>query len=120
MNCIFLFVLSHEYISGYYRLSVYFLSKILSDILMLRTIPAVVFSCVAYFMIGELDPNPKKWKEEKMLMCEQIIQSNLKVGCSEVLKVAEVLSIPCSEDKGKLFIGFFVRFCVCSWHQTPI
>lgn len=42
----------HEYISGYYRLSVYFLSKILSDILMLRTIPAVVFSCVAYFMIG--------------------------------------------------------------------
>ncbi|CAG13535.1 unnamed protein product, partial [Tetraodon nigroviridis] len=43
----------HEYISGYYRLSVYFLSKILSDILMLRTIPAVIFSCVAYFMIGK-------------------------------------------------------------------
>uniref|UniRef100_A0A7N8XNS1 Broad substrate specificity ATP-binding cassette transporter ABCG2-like n=1 Tax=Mastacembelus armatus TaxID=205130 RepID=A0A7N8XNS1_9TELE len=42
----------HEYISGYYRLSVYFLSKILSDILTLRTIPALVFSCVAYFMIG--------------------------------------------------------------------
>uniref|UniRef100_UPI003AAC897C broad substrate specificity ATP-binding cassette transporter ABCG2-like n=1 Tax=Centroberyx gerrardi TaxID=166262 RepID=UPI003AAC897C len=42
----------HEYISGYYRLSVYFLSKILSDIITLRTIPAMVFSCVAYFMIG--------------------------------------------------------------------
>ncbi|CAJ1085740.1 ATP-binding cassette sub-family G member 2-like [Xyrichtys novacula] len=42
----------HEYISGYYRVSVYFLSKILSDILTLRTIPAMVFSCVAYFMIG--------------------------------------------------------------------
>ncbi|XP_036968904.1 broad substrate specificity ATP-binding cassette transporter ABCG2-like [Acanthopagrus latus] len=42
----------HEYISGYYRVSVYFLSKILSDIITLRTIPAVVFSCVAYFMIG--------------------------------------------------------------------
>ncbi|XP_069028317.1 broad substrate specificity ATP-binding cassette transporter ABCG2-like [Embiotoca jacksoni] len=42
----------HEYISGYYRLSVYFLSKILSDIITLRTIPAIVFSCVAYFMIG--------------------------------------------------------------------
>ncbi|XP_073794813.1 broad substrate specificity ATP-binding cassette transporter ABCG2 isoform X1 [Danio rerio] len=42
----------HEYISGYYRVSVYFLSKILSDILTLRTIPAVIFSCVAYFMIG--------------------------------------------------------------------
>lgn len=43
---------THEYISGYYRVSVYFLSKILSDILTLRTIPAIVFSCVAYFMIG--------------------------------------------------------------------
>uniref|UniRef100_A0A7N6BAM6 ABC transporter domain-containing protein n=1 Tax=Anabas testudineus TaxID=64144 RepID=A0A7N6BAM6_ANATE len=42
----------HEYISGYYRLSVYFLSKILSDIITLRTIPAMVFTCVAYFMIG--------------------------------------------------------------------
>uniref|UniRef100_A0A672PGN9 ATP-binding cassette sub-family G member 2-like n=1 Tax=Sinocyclocheilus grahami TaxID=75366 RepID=A0A672PGN9_SINGR len=42
----------HEYISGYYRVSVYFLSKILSDVLTLRTIPAIIFSCVAYFMIG--------------------------------------------------------------------
>lgn len=45
-------VLSHEYISGYYRLSVYFLCKVLSDIITLRTIPALVFSCVAYFLIG--------------------------------------------------------------------
>uniref|UniRef100_A0A671PH83 ATP-binding cassette sub-family G member 2-like n=1 Tax=Sinocyclocheilus anshuiensis TaxID=1608454 RepID=A0A671PH83_9TELE len=44
--------IQHEYISGYYRVSVYFLSKILSDILTLRTIPAIIFSCVAYFMIG--------------------------------------------------------------------
>uniref|UniRef100_A0A8C9ZTE0 ATP-binding cassette, sub-family G (WHITE), member 2a n=1 Tax=Sander lucioperca TaxID=283035 RepID=A0A8C9ZTE0_SANLU len=42
----------HEYISGYYRVSVYFLSKILSDIITLRTIPAMLFTCVAYFMIG--------------------------------------------------------------------
>lgn len=42
----------HEYISGYYRVSVYFLSKILSDIITLRTIPAIVFSSVSYFMIG--------------------------------------------------------------------
>ncbi|XP_037538184.1 broad substrate specificity ATP-binding cassette transporter ABCG2 [Nematolebias whitei] len=43
---------THEYISGYYRVSVYFLCKILSDIITLRTIPAIIFSCVAYFMIG--------------------------------------------------------------------
>uniref|UniRef100_A0A8C4ZA30 ABC transporter domain-containing protein n=1 Tax=Gadus morhua TaxID=8049 RepID=A0A8C4ZA30_GADMO len=45
-------IFMHEYTSGYYRLSVYFLCKILSDILTLRTVPAIVFSCVAYFMIG--------------------------------------------------------------------
>uniref|UniRef100_A0A673N697 ATP-binding cassette, sub-family G (WHITE), member 2a n=1 Tax=Sinocyclocheilus rhinocerous TaxID=307959 RepID=A0A673N697_9TELE len=43
----------HEHISGYYRVSVYFLSKILSDILTLRTIPAIIFSCVVYWMIGQ-------------------------------------------------------------------
>ncbi|XP_041950067.1 broad substrate specificity ATP-binding cassette transporter ABCG2d [Alosa sapidissima] len=42
----------HEYTSGYYRISVYFLSKILSDILTLRTFPSVIFTCVVYFMIG--------------------------------------------------------------------
>ncbi|XP_073698914.1 broad substrate specificity ATP-binding cassette transporter ABCG2d [Garra rufa] len=42
----------HEYTSGYYRVSVYFLSKILSDIITQRTIPTILFSCVVYFMIG--------------------------------------------------------------------
>lgn len=42
----------HEYISGYYRVSVYFLAKILSDIT-LRTITSVIFSCIVYFMIGK-------------------------------------------------------------------
>ncbi|XP_034451792.1 broad substrate specificity ATP-binding cassette transporter ABCG2d isoform X2 [Hippoglossus hippoglossus] len=41
----------HEYISGYYRVSVYFLSKILSDIT-LRTFTSVIFSCIVYFLIG--------------------------------------------------------------------
>ncbi|KAM8878856.1 broad substrate specificity ATP-binding cassette transporter ABCG2d isoform 2-T2 [Spinachia spinachia] len=41
----------HEYTSGYYRVSVYFLSKILADIA-LRTITSVIFSGVVYFMIG--------------------------------------------------------------------
>uniref|UniRef100_A0AAX7SCE3 ABC transporter domain-containing protein n=1 Tax=Astatotilapia calliptera TaxID=8154 RepID=A0AAX7SCE3_ASTCA len=45
-------IFTHEYISGYYRVSVYFLCKILSDIITLRTMPAIVFTCVAYFMVG--------------------------------------------------------------------
>ncbi|XP_051939618.1 broad substrate specificity ATP-binding cassette transporter ABCG2-like isoform X2 [Hippocampus zosterae] len=42
---------AHEYISGYYRVSVYFLSKVLSDVA-LRTVTSVIFSCGVYFMIG--------------------------------------------------------------------
>lgn len=45
----------HEYISGYYRVSVYFLSKVLADIITLRTIPAIVFTCIVYYMIGLKD-----------------------------------------------------------------
>lgn len=41
----------HEYISGYYRVSVYFLAKILSDMTM-RTITSVIFSSIVYFLIG--------------------------------------------------------------------
>uniref|UniRef100_A0AAY4ANT2 ABC transporter domain-containing protein n=1 Tax=Denticeps clupeoides TaxID=299321 RepID=A0AAY4ANT2_9TELE len=42
----------HEYTSGYYRISVYFISKIFSDIFTLRTIPGIIFTCVVYFMVG--------------------------------------------------------------------
>uniref|UniRef100_A0A8C6NWA0 Broad substrate specificity ATP-binding cassette transporter ABCG2 n=1 Tax=Nothobranchius furzeri TaxID=105023 RepID=A0A8C6NWA0_NOTFU len=41
----------HEYISGYYRVSVYFLSKILADLTM-RTVASVIFSFTVYFLIG--------------------------------------------------------------------
>ena len=42
----------HENISGYYHVSTYFMAKLICDILPLRTIPAILFSVSAYFMIG--------------------------------------------------------------------
>ncbi|XP_072319908.1 broad substrate specificity ATP-binding cassette transporter ABCG2b [Eucyclogobius newberryi] len=42
----------HENSSGYYRTSVYFLSKIIADLLPNRIIPIFVFSAIAYFMMG--------------------------------------------------------------------
>lgn len=44
--------LSHENSSGYYRTSVYFLSKIFADLLPNRIIPIFLFSAIAYFMMG--------------------------------------------------------------------
>uniref|UniRef100_A0AAQ6IQX6 ABC transporter domain-containing protein n=1 Tax=Anabas testudineus TaxID=64144 RepID=A0AAQ6IQX6_ANATE len=42
----------HENSSGYYRTSVYFLSKIFADLLPNRIIPIIVFSAIAYYMMG--------------------------------------------------------------------
>ncbi|XP_054058071.1 broad substrate specificity ATP-binding cassette transporter ABCG2 isoform X2 [Rissa tridactyla] len=42
----------HEYISGYYRTSVYFISKLMADLIPMRTIPSIIFTCIIYFMLG--------------------------------------------------------------------
>uniref|UniRef100_A0A3B4GY75 ATP-binding cassette, sub-family G (WHITE), member 2c n=1 Tax=Pundamilia nyererei TaxID=303518 RepID=A0A3B4GY75_9CICH len=47
-----LFFKFHENSSGYYRTSVYFLSKIFADLIPNRMIPIIVFSAIAYYMMG--------------------------------------------------------------------
>ena len=42
----------HENVSGYYHVSTYFVSKVLCDILPLRTIPALGFSLIVYFLMA--------------------------------------------------------------------
>ncbi|XP_008842861.1 ATP-binding cassette sub-family G member 2 [Nannospalax galili] len=42
----------HEYISGYYRVSSYFFGKLLSDLLPMRMLPSIIFTCILYFMLG--------------------------------------------------------------------
>ncbi|XP_061535739.1 broad substrate specificity ATP-binding cassette transporter ABCG2b [Phycodurus eques] len=42
----------HENSSGYYRTSVYFLSKIFADLIPNRIVPIFVFSAIAYYMMG--------------------------------------------------------------------
>ncbi|KAF5891413.1 ATP-binding cassette sub-family G member 2-like, partial [Clarias magur] len=42
----------HENSSGYYRTSVYFLSKVFVDLIPNRIVPILVFSSIAYYMMG--------------------------------------------------------------------
>ncbi|XP_049575981.1 broad substrate specificity ATP-binding cassette transporter ABCG2b isoform X1 [Syngnathus scovelli] len=42
----------HENSSGYYRTSVYFLSKIFADLIPNRIVPIFIFSAIAYYMMG--------------------------------------------------------------------
>ncbi|NXO76187.1 ABCG2 protein, partial [Sitta europaea] len=48
----------HEYISGYYRTSVYFIAKLMADLIPIRTLPSVIFTCVVYFMLGKYGLKP--------------------------------------------------------------
>ncbi|XP_056616402.1 broad substrate specificity ATP-binding cassette transporter ABCG2-like isoform X1 [Triplophysa dalaica] len=42
----------HENSSGYYRTSVYFMSKVFADLLPNRILPVFIFSAIPYFMMG--------------------------------------------------------------------
>ncbi|KAK0051150.1 ATP-binding cassette sub-family G member 2 [Biomphalaria pfeifferi] len=42
----------HENVGGFYRVSAYFLAKVFCDVIPLRLIPAAIFSCISYFMLG--------------------------------------------------------------------
>ncbi|XP_014929119.1 broad substrate specificity ATP-binding cassette transporter ABCG2 isoform X1 [Acinonyx jubatus] len=42
----------HEYISGYYRVSSYFFGKLISDLLPMRILPSIIFTCIIYFLLG--------------------------------------------------------------------
>ncbi|NXD71274.1 ABCG2 protein, partial [Eolophus roseicapillus] len=48
----------HEYISGYYRISAYFISKLMADLIPMRTIPSIITSCIIYFMLGKYSFKP--------------------------------------------------------------
>ncbi|NXT18424.1 ABCG2 protein, partial [Syrrhaptes paradoxus] len=61
ISAIELFVLEkkifiHEYISGYYRTSVYFIARLMADIIPIRTVPSITFTCITYFMLGKFIP----------------------------------------------------------------
>ncbi|XP_072351365.1 broad substrate specificity ATP-binding cassette transporter ABCG2 isoform X1 [Scyliorhinus torazame] len=50
-------VFMHEYISGYYRISSYFLAKLVVDLIPMRAIPSIVLTLPTYFLIGlKLEP----------------------------------------------------------------
>ncbi|XP_041905576.1 broad substrate specificity ATP-binding cassette transporter ABCG2 isoform X2 [Corvus kubaryi] len=42
----------HEYISGYYGTSSYFIAKLMADLIPIRTLPSIIFTCIVYFMLG--------------------------------------------------------------------
>ncbi|NXY54276.1 ABCG2 protein, partial [Callaeas wilsoni] len=48
----------HEYISGYYGTSAYFIAKLMADLIPIRTLPSIIFTCIVYFMLGKYGLKP--------------------------------------------------------------
>ena len=46
------FFFRHESANGYYRCSSFFISKVVCDVIPLRLVPILLFSCIAYFLVG--------------------------------------------------------------------
>ena len=44
---------SHENVSGFYRVSAFFLAMVLADLFPVRFFPLCVFSVIVYFMVGK-------------------------------------------------------------------
>lgn len=53
-DVLYIFLCSrHEYISGYYGTAAYFISKLMADLIPVRTLPSIIFTCITYFMLGK-------------------------------------------------------------------
>ncbi|UJR14432.1 hypothetical protein I4U23_001429 [Adineta vaga] len=42
----------HENVSGYYRITTFFIAKLICDVIPMRILPSIIFSLIAYFMTG--------------------------------------------------------------------
>lgn len=42
----------HENVSGFYRVSSYFMTKVCCDLIPMRALPVIAFACICYFMVG--------------------------------------------------------------------
>lgn len=45
-------IFHHEYVSGYYRVIAYFVSKVIADLIPLRTLAPMIFCVITYWMVG--------------------------------------------------------------------
>ncbi|XP_059165209.1 broad substrate specificity ATP-binding cassette transporter ABCG2-like [Physella acuta] len=61
-----------ETVSGYYRVSVYFLVKIFFDILPLRLVPEILVCCIVYFSVG-LNPGPEHFLKFFLCLLETLL-----------------------------------------------
>lgn len=117
----------HEYISGYYRTSAYFISKLLADLIPMRTIPSIIFTCIVYFMLGKYcllqchyNPINTSTRHSHFLYTHVYLDTP-KHSISMALAAALAFSAPCLWQKRHVFtdLSIHVRICAMSRLHYP-
>ncbi|OQV11982.1 ATP-binding cassette sub-family G member 2 [Hypsibius exemplaris] len=110
----------HENASGYYRVSSYFLAKVLCDMIPRRTIPPLIFCAIAYYMIGFQSDVEKFFIFSLTMVLVAVAGSALAFFFSatvQVFAIANLLIALCYVFM-MLFGGFVVNVgSVLSWLQ---
>ncbi|RUS86344.1 hypothetical protein EGW08_005929 [Elysia chlorotica] len=102
----------HENMSGFYRVSSYFIVKLVFDIIPLRMVPAILMSCIVYFSV---DLRPGADNFFLFMLC--LFMTCLAAAClcfllSSLIRVFSVaqLTLALSYVLMMLFGGFLIQF----------
>lgn len=102
----------HENMSGFYRVSSYFIVKLVFDIVPLRMVPAILMSCIVYFSV-DLRHGPEYFFPFMMcLFMTCLAAATLCFLLSSLIRVFSVaqLTLALSYVLMMLFGGFLIQF----------
>lgn len=104
---------SHENSSGYYRTSVYFLSKIFADLVPNRIIPIFVFSAIAYYMMGKSHTHKHIHTKDtnRWGNCPDV------ENCCCLIHVLEMSNVPDLPTSGLMQRSLKSKKCLCHFLQ---
>nr|XP_022314885.1 ATP-binding cassette sub-family G member 2-like isoform X2 [Crassostrea virginica] len=86
-------IFMHENVSGFYRVSAYFFSKIFCDVIPMRLFPVVIFSVVTYYMIGFVDGADKLFIYMLSLFSVAMAASGLAFFFSALVKIFAIANL---------------------------
>ncbi|CAG5134414.1 unnamed protein product, partial [Candidula unifasciata] len=103
-------IFMHENVSGFYRVSVYFLVKVIFDILPLRTVPILLMSSTIYFAVG-LNPGADHFFMFVFsLLCTTLAAAGLCFFLSATVRVFAVAQLLLAT--GYIFMMLFGGFLI--------
>nr|XP_022314888.1 ATP-binding cassette sub-family G member 2-like [Crassostrea virginica] len=86
-------IFMHENVSGFYRVSAFFFSKIFCDIIPMRLFPVILFSVVTYYMIGFVDGADKLFIYTLSIFSVTLAASGLAFFFSALVKIFAVANL---------------------------